>query len=82
MIYLLYIFEKKAWSLLFVFTYFLLFFQSPSPDLPAIALSLIILNEILKGNQNVKLLFAFRFLFFQYKTYYGVVAYFCFFYIF
>ena len=58
-IYLFYIFEKKAWSLLFVSPIFLLFLQSPSPDLPAIALSLIILNEILKGNQNAKLLFAF-----------------------
>jgi hypothetical protein len=58
-IYLFYIFEKKAWSLLFISPIFLLFLQSPSPDLPAIALSLIILNEILKGNQNAKLLFAF-----------------------
>ena len=58
-IYLFYIFEKKAWSLLFISPIFLLFLQSPSPDLPAIALSLIILKEILKGNQNAKLLFAF-----------------------
>ncbi len=66
-IYLFYIFEKKAWSLLFVSPIFLLFVQSPSPDLPAIALSLIILNEILKGNQNAKLLFAFSVFVFSIK---------------
>lgn len=55
----LYIFEKKTWSLLFISPVFLLFIQSPSPDLPAIALSLIVLNEIIKGNTNFKLLFAF-----------------------
>lgn len=57
--FLIYIFEKKAWSLLFISPIFLLFIQSPSPDLPAIALSLIILNEVIKGNTNFKLLFAF-----------------------
>ena len=55
----IYIFEKKAWSLLFTSPIFLLFLQSPSPDLPAIALSLIVLNEVVKGNINFKLLFAF-----------------------
>lgn len=57
--FIIYIFEKKVWSLLLISPIFLLFVQSPSPDLPAITLSLIILNEILKGNQNFKLLFAF-----------------------
>ena len=47
------------WSLLFISPVFLFFLQSPSPDLPAIALSLIILNEILRNNHNLKLLFAF-----------------------
>ena len=55
----IYIFEKKVWSLLFISPIFLLFIQSPSPDLPAIALSLIVLNEVVKGNTNFKLLFAF-----------------------
>ena len=55
----IYIFEKKVWSLLFISPIFLLFIQSPSPDLPAIALSLIVLNEVVKGNINFKLLFAF-----------------------
>ena len=55
----IYIFEKKAWSLLFTSPIFLLFLQSPSPDLPAIAMSLVVLNEVIKGNTNFKLLFAF-----------------------
>lgn len=55
----IYIFEKKTWILLFISPIFLLFIQSPSPDLPAIALSLIVLNEVVKGNINFKLLFAF-----------------------
>ena len=55
----IYIFEKKAWSLLFASPIFLLFLQSPSPDLPAIAMSLVVLNEVIKGNSNFKLLFAF-----------------------
>lgn len=57
--FLIYIFEKKAWHLLLVSPIFLLFVQSPSPDLPAIALSLVVLNEILEGNKNLKWLFAF-----------------------
>lgn len=63
----IYTFEKKAWSLLFISPIFLLFLQSPSPDLPAIALSLIILNEIINGNQNFKLLFAFSVFIFTIK---------------
>ena len=75
-IYLIYIFEKSL-EFTFYFTYFSAFCSISSPDLPTIALSLIILNEILKGNQNAKLLLRFRFCF-QYKTYDGVVAYFVF----
>ena len=55
--YLLYIFEKKSW-LHFVFLPVLfLFVQQPNPDLPVIVFSLIILNEVLDGNRNLKLLF-------------------------
>lgn len=56
--YLIYILEKKSWFHLLFFPILLLFTQSPSPDLPAIIFSLIILNEILAGNKNSKLLFA------------------------
>lgn len=56
--YLIYILEKKSWLHLMFFPILLLFTQSPSPDLPAIVFSLIILNEILSGNKNGKVLFA------------------------
>lgn len=58
-IYLVYIFEKKSWIQLCFLPILLLFSQSPSPDLPVITLSLIILNEILTGNKKSNLLFAF-----------------------
>ncbi len=57
--YLIYIFEKKSWIHLVFLPVLFLFSQSPSPDLPVIALSLILLNEILNSNKNAVLLFAF-----------------------
>ncbi|SFN16008.1 hypothetical protein SAMN05421594_1453 [Chryseobacterium oleae] len=57
-IYTLYIFERKSWIQLCFIPVLLLFSQSPSPDLPVIILSLIILNEIIQGNKNISLLFA------------------------
>ncbi|WP_267401981.1 MULTISPECIES: hypothetical protein [unclassified Chryseobacterium] len=58
-IYTIYVIEKKSWIQLCFIPILLLFSQSPSPDLPVIVFSLIILNEILKGNKNVNFLFAF-----------------------
>lgn len=58
-IYLIYILEKKSWIHLGFLPILFLFAQSPSPDLPLIVFSLMILNEILKGNKNISLLFAF-----------------------
>ena len=58
-IYLLYIVEKKTWIQLCFIPVFLLFSQSPSPDLTVIIFSLIILNEILLGNKTASMLFAF-----------------------
>ncbi|MDR6921825.1 MULTISPECIES: LIC_10190 family membrane protein [Chryseobacterium] len=58
-IYVMYIFERKSWIQLCFLPILLLFSQSPSPDLPVITLSLIILNEILTGNKKSNLLFAF-----------------------
>lgn len=49
-IYTLYIFEKKTWSLLIFLPLFYLFLQSPSPDLPVLAFSILILNELLHNN--------------------------------
>jgi hypothetical protein len=54
--YLFYIFEKKSWTHLLFIPFLYLFVQSPSPDLPAIVFSLMILNEIILGNKNISLL--------------------------
>ena len=58
-IYVLYTVERKNWIHLCFLPALLLFSQSPSPDLPGIILSLIILNELIAGNKNPSLLFAF-----------------------
>ena len=66
-VYLIYIFEKKSWLHLAFSPILFLFSQSPSPDLPVIVFSLIILNEILSGNKNVSFLFAISALVFAIK---------------
>ncbi|WP_228413776.1 LIC_10190 family membrane protein [Chryseobacterium sp. CH21] len=67
MIYSIYIIERKNWIHLCFLPLLLLFSQSPSPDLPVIIFSLIILNEILAGNRNTTLLFAFSIFVFAIK---------------
>ena len=57
-VYIIYILEKKNWIQLLFLPILFLLAQSPSPDLPAIVFSLIILNEILNNNKNACLLFA------------------------
>ncbi|MGN7864757.1 LIC_10190 family membrane protein [Chryseobacterium sp. 22458] len=57
--YTLYSIEKKHWIHLCFLPILFLFSQSPSPDLPVIIFSLIILNEAIAGNKNTSLLFAF-----------------------
>lgn len=59
MIYSMYSIERKNWIHLCFLPVLMLFSQSPSPDLPVIIFSLIILNEIITGNKNSRLLFAF-----------------------
>jgi hypothetical protein len=66
-VYTLYIIENKSWIQLCFVPVLLLFSQSPSPDLPVIVFSLIILNEILKENKNTTLLFAFSIFVFAIK---------------
>lgn len=56
-IYTLYIVEKKTWVQLVFIPVLLLFSQSPSPDLPVIVFSLIILNEIIKKTAPAPFLF-------------------------
>ncbi len=57
-VYLIYILEKKFWIHLVFLPILFLFTQSPSPDLPVIVFSLIILNEVFKSNKNSAVLFA------------------------
>ncbi len=57
-LYLIYIIENKSWIHLVFFPILFLFTQSPSPDLPSIVISLIILNEIFNNNKNAGFLFA------------------------
>lgn len=57
-IYAIYIFEKKSWIQLVFLPVFFLFVQSPSPDLPAMVFSLMILSEILRNNRATALLFS------------------------
>ncbi len=57
-IYTLYIYERNRFFHLLFLPILCLFVQSPSPDLPVIVISLIILDEILSGNQQTKWLFA------------------------
>ncbi|WP_410493655.1 LIC_10190 family membrane protein [Chryseobacterium sp. 18068] len=59
LIYGIYIVENKSWIQFIFIPILLVFSQSPSPDLPTIIFSLIILNEILSGNKNLTFLFAF-----------------------
>jgi len=66
-IYLIYILEKEYWIHLVFLPFLFLFSQSPSPDLPAIVFSMIILNEIFSGNHNQKLLLAFSAMVFAIK---------------
>lgn len=66
-IYQIYIFEKKSWILLVFLPFFFLFVQSPSPDLAAIACSLILLNEIFRSSLKVGVLFTFSIFVFALK---------------
>lgn len=66
-IYSLYIFERKSWVQLCFIPVLLLFSQVPSSDLPVIILSLIVLNEIITGNKNISLLFAYSVFVFSIK---------------
>ena len=63
----MYSIEKKNWIHLCFLPILLLFSQSPSSDLPVIIFSVIILNEIIAGNRNITLLFAFSVLSFTIK---------------
>ncbi|MCL1934457.1 MAG: hypothetical protein FWF53_11675 [Candidatus Azobacteroides sp.] len=44
--FLVYIFERKAYLLLFVIPFYFLFIQTPSPDVAIVFLSLVVVNEL------------------------------------
>ena len=58
-LFLVYIFEKKTYLLLFIIPFFFLFIQTPSTDLAIVFLSLIVVNELCFNYrvENYKLLF-------------------------
>ena len=66
-VYLIYIFENRAWLHLCFVPIFLLFVQSPSPDLPAYIFSLIIVQEVLAKKQIQNGLLAFSIFVFTIK---------------
>jgi hypothetical protein len=66
-IYLIYIFEKKSWIHLFFLPILFLFSQSPSPDLPVMVFSLIVLNEVFSSNKKAEKLLAFSIFIFAIK---------------
>lgn len=57
-VFVLYTFESRRWILLAFVPILMLFIQSPSPDLPVLAISLIILNEILNHSKRSSFLFS------------------------
>lgn len=72
-VYLIYILEKKSDVHLLFIPILLLFSQSPSPDLPVIVFSLMILNEIFDRNSNTSRLFTLAaFTFMHDKTHHDV----------
>lgn len=67
LVYLIYTFENKSWIHLIFLPFLFLFAQSPSPDLPVIVFSLILLDEVFRGNRNMGSLFVFSMLIFSIK---------------
>ena len=65
--FLFYVAERKRYILLLFFPLALFFTQSPSPDLPVILLSLIVLTEIFEENKNYSALLAISMLIFAIK---------------
>ena len=77
-VYLIYILEKKSWIHQLFLPVLFLFSQSPSPDLPAIVFSLIILNEVLKSNKKRNVTFRTFNICLCHKTHHDLAPYFYF----
>ncbi len=56
LLFLIYIYKIRCWVLLLFFPFFLVFLQQPSPDLPVFIISLIVINELIEGRNNLFIL--------------------------
>jgi len=56
-LFLIYIYERKQYFLLILLPIFLLFVQQPSPDLPILIISLIVINELINKRESTILLY-------------------------
>jgi hypothetical protein len=56
-LFLIYIYERKQYFLLIFIPIFLLFVQQPSPDLPVLIITLIIINELINKRENPVILY-------------------------
>jgi hypothetical protein len=56
-LFLIYIYERKQYFLLIFIPIFLLFVQQPSPDLPVLIITLIIINELINKKENPVILY-------------------------
>ncbi len=57
LLFLIYIYERKQYFLLFFLPIFLLFVQQPSPDLPILIITLIVINELINKRESPILLY-------------------------
>lgn len=51
-LFLIYIYESRRMALVLLLPFFLIFLQQPSPDLPALILTLVVINELIGGRNN------------------------------
>ena len=56
-LFLIYIYEKKQYFLLIFLPIFLLFVQQPSPDLPILIITLIVINELINKRESPIILY-------------------------
>ena len=56
-LFLIYIYERKQYFLLIFLPIFLLFVQQPSPDLPILIITLIVINELINKQESLIILY-------------------------
>ncbi len=55
-LFLIYVYESRRTALLLFFPFLLILLPQPSPDLPALILALIVVNEVIGGRNNILML--------------------------